>query len=182
MVFENRAIAVHAALTAAHGVAKVADNVDLEALTLVGAANAKWLPLVLSGDYDGLVEQTAIFGNLGCVWSNLIANDTEMYFRLMKSVLLGSKILHVKAVRVGIYTANGTNFVTSMTAFKTAHDSQVQIDVDVTDRTAPGVYTLTFSSAESLENFSYLSVQLNTVLTDMYGLEIEFVEAEVYYA
>lgn len=165
-----------------HGVAKVADNEDLEALLLVGAGNAKWIPLAFAGCYNQVTVGNKSFGHSGTMWQNIVAENSNIQFTLAKSLTLGALNLYVKAVRFGLFAANGTNYVTDFMAVKVNETTETVIDSDVTDRTAQGEYTLTFSSAESLVGFNSFIASLNCVLGTVDALQISHVEADCYYA
>ena len=153
---------------------------DHAAALMIGVANAEFIPCVF--------EIAGGIGSIGKMYLNVttmgITNvDTTSFlvsYRLPLPTNRGGLKLYVDDLRVGVHTADATDYLTRVRIYGINHDGATSLQLDSTNRTSQGSYVYPFAATDA-SGYESIVAMLHYECDSIDDLVIQSTEILCYY-
>lgn len=145
--------------------------------SLVGAANAAW-----QGCFTFSVNPDwSDSRGTGITLANQGANNMVVEFMLPQPTNRGGKKLYISGVRVGLYDADGTNYIDHHNLFGTTGTTYLGVWADNADYTSPQLIENLFTAIDC-SSYELMFVTVYCINADVYAIDLMTITCLCYYA
>jgi hypothetical protein len=150
-------------------------------LLMFGSANAAYTPCIFEGAGDlGTVGKFYFDIAAGGV-ANVDGTNLYLFYRIPLATNRGTLKLYVDDLRLGVHTADATDYVTKVRVYGVNHTGVTELLSDSSNRTAQGSYVSAFAATDT-SSYESVLVRVDCVCGAQGELIVEGVEIKTYYA
>ena len=147
----------------------------VDAANMIGPANAEFVNCIFEiGDTPAKVKQSSFR------LTNIDNTNDFWMLRLPKEATLGGLKLYIGDLRIGVFAANGTNYIDSVVVRGMEFNNDTTLISEAANRTAQGLYT-TANGPDDASTYEFIGVSVATVVANAGVLKVNSIALKCYY-
>ncbi len=144
-------------------------------MLLFGSGNAQYYPCILQSEYGHFSWGTPRY-------ENIATGTVYLHGTLSLPTMLGGKKLYITHMRVGVYDADATDYVTEVALYGANGTSFVREWYNDSNKETPNDYEYTFPSPIDMSSYDRVHIRLVGSCTIAKALDISYINLKCYYA